>query len=65
MAAKDFHFAYSTPKKVRAFRTAIDLGDLSEEADEIEAPDAPKQSRAAQSRLEGKKLDSITVNLFG
>lgn len=62
----EWHFAYRTPKKVRAFRTAtIDLGDSNEaEADEIEAPNAPKQSRVIKSRLEGKKLDSIAVNLF-
>ncbi|PON50415.1 F-box domain containing protein [Trema orientale] len=64
LVAKQTHFAYSTPKKVRAFRTAIDLEDSTWADDEIEAPNAPKQSRVTKSRLEGKKLDSISVNLF-
>lgn len=64
LIAKQSHFAYTTPKKVRAFRTAIDVEESSNADDEIEAPNAPKQSRPVQSRLFGKKLDSLSVNLF-
>ena len=62
LIAKQWHFAYSTPRKVRAFRSAVDF-DRPED-DEIEAPSAPKQSRPIKSRLFGKKLDGISVNLF-
>ncbi|KAM6601388.1 hypothetical protein CsatA_020997 [Cannabis sativa] len=62
LVAEEMHFAFSTPKKVPAFRTAIDLENLTED---IEAPNAPKQTRARGSRLEGKKFGSISVNLFG
>lgn len=64
LVAKQSHFAYSTPKKVRAFRTAIDFEDSGDVGDEIETPNAPKQSRPIKSRLFGKNLDSISVNLF-
>ncbi|XP_062087346.1 F-box protein SKIP27-like [Humulus lupulus] len=62
LVAEKIHFAFSTPKKGRAFTTAIDLEDVSED---IEAPNAPKQTRARGSRLTAKKLGSISVNLFG
>ncbi|KAF3451566.1 hypothetical protein FNV43_RR07661 [Rhamnella rubrinervis] len=61
--AKQWHFAYSTPSKTRAFRTAIDLQDCCE-VDEIDTPNAPKQHRQHRSRLSGKKLQSISVALF-
>lgn len=61
--AKRCHFAYSTPSKTRAFRSALDFADWSE-VDDIEAPDAPKQTKQPRSRLCGKKLDSISVALF-
>ncbi|KAJ7968462.1 F-box protein [Quillaja saponaria] len=60
--AKKWHFAYNTPtKKSRAFRTRLDLED-SDELDEIEAPKAP--SRRYKARLDGKKLNDISVALF-
>lgn len=64
LIAKQSHFAYTTPKKVRAFRTAIDVEESSTSDDEIEAPNAPNQSRPVRSRLFGKKLDGLSVNLF-
>ncbi|XP_071736193.1 F-box protein At1g61340-like [Rutidosis leptorrhynchoides] len=62
LIAKKLHFEYSTPKKVPAFRCAID--QLSLDADEIEAPNAPKQSRVARSRLNRDKLAELSVALF-
>ncbi|KAL8249151.1 hypothetical protein R6Q59_006019 [Mikania micrantha] len=61
MIAKKQHFAYSTPKKVPAFRCLL---DQSLDGDEVEAPNAPRQSRVARSRLNGKKLASLSVALF-
>lgn len=54
--AKQWHFAYSTPTKKLAFRNPVEFEDWSE-LDEVEAPNAPKQSRVPQSRLTGKKPD--------
>ncbi|KAI7725971.1 hypothetical protein M8C21_031824 [Ambrosia artemisiifolia] len=59
--AKKLHFAYSTPKKVPAFRCSL---DQTLDVDEVEAPNAPRQSRVARSRLSGKKLAYLSVALF-
>ncbi|KAH7545914.1 hypothetical protein FEM48_Zijuj01G0144700 [Ziziphus jujuba var. spinosa] len=64
LIAKQWHFAYSTPRKTRAFRSAIDFQDCGGEVDEIETPIAPKQTRLPRSRLSRKKLESISVALF-
>lgn len=61
--AKQWHFAYSTPSKTRAFRNSIDLDDSSK-FDKIEAPNAPKQIRAHGSRINRAKLAEISVTLF-
>lgn len=63
VVAKNCHFAYSTPRKTPAFRTPIYFEDTNE-LDEIEAPNAPKQLRSYRSRLNGKKLSDISVALF-
>lgn len=63
LIAKRLHFAYSTPSKTRAFKNPIDLTDCSK-VDDIEAPDAPKQTKQARSRLGGKKMGGIAVALF-
>ncbi|XP_059623495.1 F-box protein SKIP27-like [Cornus florida] len=63
LIAKKWHFAYSTPTKSLAFRNSIDLEDSSE-ADEVEAPNAPKQLRCYRPRVSGKKLANISVALF-
>ncbi|XP_039065080.1 F-box protein SKIP27-like [Hibiscus syriacus] len=60
--AKQSHFAYSTPRKVKAFRTSIDLEESSE-LEDIEAPNAPKQRRSHTS-INRKKLADISVALF-
>ncbi|XVF87579.1 hypothetical protein PTKIN_Ptkin18bG0131600 [Pterospermum kingtungense] len=60
--AKRLHFAYSTPAKIKAFRTSID-SDGSSELDDIEAPNAPKQWRFQRS-INRKKLADISVALF-
>ncbi|XP_059659736.1 F-box protein At1g61340 [Cornus florida] len=60
MIAKQLHFAYSTPTKTLTFQNPIDL----EDSIEIEAPNAPKQSRRCRSHLTGKKLADISVALF-
>ncbi|BFG27654.1 F-box protein [Prunus yedoensis var. nudiflora] len=63
LIAKQWHFAYSTPSKTPAFRTAIDFS--SDDMDEIEAPNAPKQWREQHRQLPSrKKLAEISVNLF-
>ncbi|XVE51248.1 hypothetical protein DITRI_Ditri02bG0024700 [Diplodiscus trichospermus] len=62
--AKQLHFAYSTPKKVKAFRTSIDFQETTELLDdEIEAPNAPRQQRSHRS-INRKKLADIAVALF-
>ncbi|KAK8580711.1 hypothetical protein V6N12_070966 [Hibiscus sabdariffa] len=43
--AKQSYFSYSTPTKVKAFRTSIDF-EGSNELDDIEAPNAPRQWRS-------------------
>lgn len=63
MIAKKQHFAYSTPTKVPAFRCSIDQS-VHDDVGEIEAPNAPKQSRVARSRLDKKKLAGLAVALF-
>lgn len=62
LIAKEWHFAYSTPSKVRAFRTAIEFDNPSD-LDEIEAPNAPP-TRRFRSPLNRKKLADISVALF-
>lgn len=61
--AKRLHFAYSTPRKAKAFRTSIDLEEESSELDDIEAPNAPRQWRSHRS-INRKKLADISVALF-
>ncbi|XP_065879249.1 F-box protein At1g61340-like [Euphorbia lathyris] len=61
LVAEKLHFAYSTPTKAktRGFRTPIEFGE-----DEIEAPNAPRIDRKSNSRLNGKKLAELSVQLF-
>ncbi|GAB4831147.1 hypothetical protein Ancab_005154 [Ancistrocladus abbreviatus] len=64
--AKKVHFAYTTPSKIRASRSSMDLQNSEELSydDGIEAPNAPKQSRVPRSRIGEKKLADIAVALF-
>lgn len=63
MIAKEWHFAYSTPTKKLAFRDPVEF-ENSGDTYEVEAPNAPKQSRVAQSRLNGKNQLSLSRRLF-
>ncbi|GMI97238.1 hypothetical protein HRI_003393100 [Hibiscus trionum] len=56
--AKQSYFAYSTPTKIKTFQTSIDFEE-SNELDDIEAPNAPRQWRSHR-----KKLVAISVELF-
>ncbi|XP_051128805.1 F-box protein At1g61340-like [Andrographis paniculata] len=62
LVAKHAHFAYRTPrKKSLGWRNTGVLGDW----EDVEAPNAPKQTRVSASRLgSGKKLADISVALF-
>ena len=55
------HFAYSTPSKVLVFRDSLDWEELSS-FEELQIPNAPKQSRRGRSRLKGKP--SFAAALF-
>ncbi|CDO99633.1 unnamed protein product [Coffea canephora] len=61
LIAKQWHFAYSTPRKTLGFPNAIDLENL-DEFNEIEQ--APRQVRIPRARLSSKKLADISVALF-
>ncbi|KAF8031390.1 hypothetical protein BT93_D0555 [Corymbia citriodora subsp. variegata] len=61
VVAKQWHFAYTTPTKIRAFRNSIDLQNPSD-CEEIEAPNAPL--RTFRSRINRKKLADVTAVLF-
>ncbi|CAK7350714.1 unnamed protein product [Dovyalis caffra] len=63
LIAKQWHFAYSTPRKSQAFRTPIDLENPSE-LNEIEAPNAPKHRRSYKSQLNRKSIADVSVALF-
>ncbi|KAJ4825114.1 hypothetical protein Tsubulata_028992 [Turnera subulata] len=65
LVAKQWHFAYSTPRKTRAFRDPVELENESN-FDEIDAPNAPKRSRQRSfvSRLNKKNLADVSVALF-
>uniref|UniRef100_A0A7C8ZFU3 F-box domain-containing protein n=1 Tax=Opuntia streptacantha TaxID=393608 RepID=A0A7C8ZFU3_OPUST len=66
LIAKQFHFAYSTPSKTRAFRNSIEsLSNPSNFDMDFEAPNAPKQSRRRnRPQISGKKLEDISIALF-
>ena len=66
LIAKQFHFAYSTPSKTRAFRNSIEsLNNPSNFDMDFEAPNAPKQSRRRnRPQISGKKLEDISIALF-
>ncbi|KAL8460313.1 hypothetical protein ACS0TY_032017 [Phlomoides rotata] len=60
LVSKESHFAFSTPKKTVGFQNF----DFFNDSIEIEAPNAPKQSRVPRRRLSPKKLTDISVALF-
>ncbi|KAL5197969.1 hypothetical protein ABZP36_001481 [Zizania latifolia] len=55
--ARELHFAFATPSSKTVFR--VDGGSEEEGG----GPGAPKQHRVARSRIQGKNLASIAVNL--
>ncbi|KAL6657796.1 hypothetical protein ACP70R_005576 [Stipagrostis hirtigluma subsp. patula] len=56
VVARELHFKFATPSAKAAFR--------GEEGDELEdGPGAPEQHRVARSRLRGKNMASVAVNL--
>ncbi|XP_072957358.1 F-box protein At1g61340-like [Typha angustifolia] len=65
LIARELHFAFSTPLAKRVFKTKNEAGEEDDEfGDSEEAPNAPKQQRFSKSRIDGKRLASITVALF-
>lgn len=62
LVARDSHFAFSTPRKTTVgFQNAYFFCEFNEE---IEAPNAPKQSRILKHKLSRKKLSDISLALF-
>ena len=59
--ARKSHFAYNTPSKVLVFLDSLDWEEPSN-FEELQAPNAPKQSRRGRSRLKGKP--SFAIALF-
>ncbi|KAF8669260.1 hypothetical protein HU200_051594 [Digitaria exilis] len=54
--ARELHFKFATPLSKAGFR-----GD--EDGEDEDGPGAPRQHRVARSRLRGKNLEGIAVNL--
>ena len=54
--ARELHFKFSTPSAKSVFR-------VEETGGGDDGPGAPKQRRVARSRLRGKNLEGISVNL--
>ncbi|KAJ9690296.1 hypothetical protein PVL29_012780 [Vitis rotundifolia] len=59
LAAKESHFAYRTPSKVLPFQRPLD-SEESSSFDDIQTPDAPKQSRPLRRR----KFSGIGIEPF-
>ncbi|CAN1810831.1 F-box protein At1g61340 [Linum perenne] len=63
--AKRLHFAYSTPTKVRAFRSSSPV-NFESEAEEIETPGAPLRGlRRYRPRLNMEEASEVSIALFG
>ncbi|CAN6219235.1 unnamed protein product [Urochloa humidicola] len=56
VVARELHFKFATPSSKAVFR-----GD--DDGIDEDGPGAPRQRRVARSRLRGKNLESIAVNL--
>ncbi|KAL8107884.1 F-box protein At1g61340-like [Apium graveolens] len=61
--AKQWHFAYNTPTKKLIFKNPVKF-ENSDDVYELEAPNAPKQSRISRSRLNGNKQGLLSRRLF-
>ncbi|KAI3680633.1 hypothetical protein L6452_35406 [Arctium lappa] len=65
LIAKEWHFEYTTPKKIPAFRCSLNLDEFpSSDFEETEPPNAPKQSRSYRSRVTRKNPSTVCVSLF-
>nr|GEW82678.1 hypothetical protein [Tanacetum cinerariifolium] len=63
--AKKWHFEYSTPKKIPAFRCSLNLEEFPQSNyEDVEAPNAPKQSRKFHPGLSRKNMAAVRVSLF-
>ena len=62
ITATKSHFAYSTPSKVLVFRDSLDWEEPNS-FEELQIPNAPKQSRRGWSRLKGKPSFAATLFL--
>lgn len=63
LVAKTLHFAYTTPKKTRAFRNSIDLEEVSDsrhQEDDIEPPNAPRHYRWTKAKRK-EQLSSVSA----
>uniref|UniRef100_A0A1J3CFH7 F-box protein SKIP27 n=1 Tax=Noccaea caerulescens TaxID=107243 RepID=A0A1J3CFH7_NOCCA len=66
LIAKRLHFAYTTPKKTRAFRNSIDLEEISDsshQVEDIEPPNAPVHYRWNKAKRK-EHLSNVFVALF-
>ncbi|CAL9226292.1 unnamed protein product [Arabidopsis halleri] len=66
LVAKRLHFAYTTPKKTRAFRNSVELEEISDsnyQEDAIEPPNAPSHYRWTKAKRK-EQLSSVSVALF-
>ncbi|KFK28733.1 hypothetical protein AALP_AA7G039900 [Arabis alpina] len=63
LIAKSSHFAYTTPRKTRAFRNPLDFEDSSYGEEDIEPPKAPRHYRWTKAKRK-EQLSSISVALF-
>ncbi|XP_019181050.1 PREDICTED: F-box protein At1g61340-like [Ipomoea nil] len=64
MIAKKWHFEYSTPRKTMDSQNVVVGFEDSMDYNEVEAPNAPRQTRVPKLRLSHKKLSGIAVALF-
>ncbi|GJY65679.1 winged helix-turn-helix DNA-binding domain, heat shock transcription factor family protein [Tanacetum coccineum] len=63
--AKKWHFEYSTPKKIPAFRCSLNLEEFPQSNyEDVEAPNAPKQSRKFHPGLSRKNMAAIRASLI-
>ncbi|EOA15603.1 hypothetical protein CARUB_v10005669mg [Capsella rubella] len=66
LIAKRLHFAYTTPRKTRAFRNSIKLEEISDpshQEEDIEPPNAPNHYRWTKAKRK-EQLSSVSVALF-
>ncbi|KAL8130410.1 hypothetical protein V2J09_019565 [Rumex salicifolius] len=62
--AREFHFAFTTPTKVAAFRTPISPMEFLHNEEEAEPPNAPLRKPGRRRFVGKKKTADISVALF-